>query len=208
MISQYTPRWLRRLEKSLGWLAVPKVGILLVTLQAAGFFMVMSDPIWLERLALFPENVKSGEYWRLFTFLALPLSTSPLWVIFALWFIYYLLETLESVWGAFQTTFYLLFSIVVTILYSMATGHPVTSARHFESTLFLAAASLFPEKEQYFCFVPAKMKWLAWVSVFFVFLELFQGSWLDRGLVLAVYSSFLLFFGPAAWGSLKRRLRR
>ena len=73
------PKWLRFLEKHLGWLAIPQLAILLITLQALGYLMVMSNPEWVNQLALFPEQVFAGQYWRLITFLALPLSLSPIW---------------------------------------------------------------------------------------------------------------------------------
>ena len=89
------PGWLQFLEKRMQWLAIPHIAILFVTLQALGFLMVMSDPIWIDRLALLPSAVLQGQYWRLVTFLALPLSLSPIWVIFTLWFIYFILNILK-----------------------------------------------------------------------------------------------------------------
>src|SRR5205823_2070717 len=140
---------------------IPGIGILFITLQALGFLLVASDPIWMLRLALDPDAVLRGhEYWRLITFLALPLSMSPLWVIFVLWFLYFIFSSIETEWGSFKTTFYVLVSVVVTIAFSFAFNYPVTQVSHFESTLFLAAASLFPEMEILLFFVvPVKMKW-------------------------------------------------
>ena len=65
--------------------------------------MLSSDPVRLTRLALVPELVSVGEYWRLITFLALPVSMSLIWVIFALWFLYFILNAIENEWGAFKT---------------------------------------------------------------------------------------------------------
>jgi hypothetical protein len=79
--SRQAPRWLKWLEKRFGWLGVPNIAILFVTLQGLGFLMLSSNPAWLERLALLPDRVLAGEYWRLITFLALPVSMSLLWVI-------------------------------------------------------------------------------------------------------------------------------
>lgn len=145
MIGQ-TPRWLRFLERYLSWIAVPNIAVLFVTLQALGFLLVMTDPVWVGRLALVPELVPN-EPWRLITFLALPLSLSPIWVIFALWFVYFILNAIESEWGSFRTTLYVLVSILLTIAASFALDFPVTQVSDFESTLFLAAATLFPEVE-------------------------------------------------------------
>jgi membrane associated rhomboid family serine protease len=204
-----SPKWLRFLERKMQWLAIPNIAVLFVTLQALGFLMVMSDPIWISRLALIPEAVRQGEYWRLITFLALPLSLSPLWVILTLWFLYFIINTIENEWGAFKTTLYILISVVVTILFSFAFNYPVTDISRFESTLFLAAAALFPEMEvQLFLVIPVKIKWLAWLALAMTAFEFVRSDWLERLFILAIYSNCLVFFGPALINSLRLAIRR
>ena len=204
-----SPGWLNRMEKYLGWIAVPKIAILFITLQAAGFLMVMSDPVWVMRLALVPEAVLQGEVWRVVTYLALPLSTSPIWVLFSLWFAYFIFEGVEGVWGPYRTTLYVLTSMIVTVIYSLVTGYPVVTARHFETTLFAAAAALFPDMEvSLFFLAPVKFKWLAAFSIFLIVWEAAQGSWWDIGLLLAIFSNFFLFFGPAALDRVRQWKRR
>jgi hypothetical protein len=204
------PAWLRWLERRASWLAIPNIALLIVTLQALGFFMVMSDPEWAMRLALLPDAVlRSGEWWRLITFLALPISQDPFWVILALWFLWFLLGTIESEWGAFRTTFYVLVSVLLTIGYSLGTGYPVTQVGHFESTLFLAAALLYPEMEiRIFFVIPAKMKWLAWITGALAAWAFLKGGRMDRAYLAVVYSNFLLFFGPVLLGTVRAAIRR
>lgn len=204
------PRWLNVLEKRMSWLAIPHIAVLLITCQVAGFLLVASDPVWMMRLALIPEAaLRNGEWYRLVTFLALPLATGPLWVVFALLFLYFLLNSIETVWGAFRTTLYVLVSLGLTVAFSFAFNYPVKSVGHFESTLFLAAAALFPEMEiRLFMIFPVKMKWMAWVTAAFLVLEAFRGTWTDRLYLVVVYSNFLLFFGPALLGWSKTFLRR
>src|SRR4051812_30564119 len=205
-----SPQWLRNLERYLGWLAIPNLGVLFVTLQALGFLMVMSDPIWTARLALIPEAVTQGhEYWRLITFLALPLSTSPIWVIFTLWFLYFVIGMIESQWGAFKTTLYVLTSVLVTIAFSFATGYPVLDVSKFESSLFLAAAALFPEMTvSLFLAVPVKIKWLAWFTLALLALDFLRAGWMERFFTLAILSNYLVFFGPSLLGSARQWWRR
>ena len=192
------PKWLRYLERRAGFLAVPQIAILLVTLQALGALFVTLNPAWAERLALIPEMDLAGEPWRLLTFLSLPVNASPVWVFFDLWFLYFITDALEKQWGAFYTTFYVLVSWCVTAGFSMATGYPVVQSTHFQSTLFLAAAVLFPEMEVLlFFFAPVKFKWMAWLTGVWVAWDLASGSWYDRGHLLAIYSNFALFFSPA-----------
>ena len=204
-----TPNWLRFLEKRMQWLAIPHIAVLFVTLQALGFLMVMSDPVWVERLALIPEAVRQGEYWRMITFLALPLSLSPIWVIFTLWFIYFILNTIENEWGAFKTTLYVLCSLILTIAVSFAFDYPVTQVSDFESTLFLAAAALYPEMEvRLFLAIPVKLKWLAWFALAFLALRFFEAGWVGRIYLVAIYSNYLLFFGPAQLDRIRQIARR
>jgi hypothetical protein len=200
---------LRKLERRLQWIAIPNIAILFVTLQALGFLLVLSDPLWVTRLALIPGAVRMGEYWRLVTFLSLPLSTSPLFVIFVLWFLYFILNLIENEWGSFKTTLYTLVSILVTIAYSFAFDYPVFNVQHFQSSLFLAAAALFPEMEvSLFLFFPVKIKWLAWLTGAMVLWEFFQGGWMDRFFLVAIYSNYLIFFGPAVLERVRLRIRR
>lgn len=209
MLARHAPKWLRFLAKHLGWLAVPNIAILLVTLQALGFLFVLLDPAWGDRLALIPELVLRGELWRVFTFLALPVTMSPLWVVFQLLFLYFIVNSIEAEWGAFQTTLYVLVSVVLTNVFSLVTGYPVTEAADFSSSLFLAAAALFPEQEiRLYMIVPVKMKYLGWLALAFFGWRLLVGSWLQRFYLLTIYSNYLLFFGPALFENLKQWQRR
>lgn len=200
---------LTRLERRFSWIAIPNIAILFVTLQALGFLMVMSDPVWISRLALIPDAVREGQYWRLITFLALPLSMSPIWVIFALMFLYFVLNSIEREWGAFKTTLYVLISLLITVGVSFALDYPVAQVSDFESTLFLAAAALFPEYEiRLFLMIPVKMKWLAWLSLAFLGIKLFESDWAGKILLIAIYSNYLLFFGPALLDRIRQYIRR
>jgi hypothetical protein len=209
MFSGQTQKWMSFMERRFGWLAIPNLAILLVTLQALGFLFVMSDPAWIGRLALVPELVLAGEYWRLVTFLALPLSTSPLWVIFTLWFLYFVVNMIENEWGAFKTTFYVSMSVCLMIGFSFVFQYPITQIAGFESTLFLASAALFPEMEvQLFLIIPVKMKWLAWLTLAMLAYHFLTESWIDRIYLLAIYANYFLFFGPAQISRLKQIYRK
>lgn len=209
MLDSQTPGWMRFLEKKLSWLAIPNLAILLVTLQGLGSLFVMMDPIWSLRFYLDPGLVLAGEYWRLITFLALPLSLSPIFVILALWFLYFIVNSIESEWGAFKTTFYVLISYILMVAFSFAFQYPITQISGFQSTLFLAAAALFPEMEvQLFFFIPVKMKWLAWLTVGFIVFDFFSGTWVDHLYLVAIYSNYLIFFGPALIYRIKQVQRK
>ena len=209
MPTHNSPKWLRFVQRYLGWIAIPNIAILIVTLQALGFLLVSSDPIWIDRLALDPIRFQAGEYWRAITFLSLPISLSPIWVLFVLWFIYFILNGIESIWGSFKTTFYVLISVLFTVGVSLILGTPVTQVTDFESTLFLAAAALMPDMEVRLFFVlPVKMKWLGWLTLAFLFVRFLGADMNGRIYLLAIYFNYFLFFGPALYERMKYRIRR
>ena len=192
------PKWLKFLERKMPWLALPRLSIVFITLQALGFILTLNDSAWIGRMALIPELVKAGEFWRLMTFLAVPVSDSPIWFLFSLWFLYYIFDVLESEWGAFKTTFYTFTSILLTIAFSLTFNYPVFQITDFTSTLFLAAAAINPEQEmRLYMILPVKMKWLAYLTLAYLLYRMIGGAWLDRFFLLTIYSNALIFFGPA-----------
>ena len=198
------PSWLKKIERHFSWIAIPNIAIILVTLQVLGFFMVGSNPYWIEYLALFPQNVMEGEFWRIITFLSLPISMSPIWVIFVLWFLYFIISAIEEHWGPFYTTLYIVISVFITVIYSLSFDYPVTQASHFESTLFLAAATLMPEYEvRLFLILPVKMKWLGILTGVFVIIQFFLGSNLDKGYLIGMYLNYAIFFGHSFFYRIK-----
>jgi len=203
------PKWLQFLSRNLDWLAIPNLALFFAAIQALGFLFCSSYPQGPFLLALVPDLVLRGEYWRLVSFVALPLSSSPIWFIFALSFSYFILQSIENEWGELRTTLYVFVSLALTVLFSFAFGYPVAQITDFSTTLFLAAATLFPEYEiRIYFFLPVKLKFLGWLALGFLALRFFQGLWIDRLYLLAIYSNYFLFFGPALWFRIKEWKRR
>ena len=198
MAATSDPKWLRFLSRRLQWLAISNIAMVFVGIQAFGFLLVLTRPTTIELLPLVPDLVLQGQIWRLLTFLAVPMAMSPLWMIFALMFQYFVLNSIEAEWGEFKTSLYVVTSIVVTVIFSIIFDYPVTSIANFSSTLFLAAAALFPEHEIRIYFaIPVKMKVLGWLALAFFLFRLLTSDWMDRLFLLATYSNYLIFFGPA-----------
>lgn len=192
------PAWLRWLEKHFGFIAIPNIAVIVVSMQVFGYILAITNPERIPQMFLIPDAVWAGEIWRVLTFMALPLSMSPLWMFFAAWFLYFIVSSLEAEWGEFKTTFYILMCISLTVVFSLVTGYPVTQVAHMESTLFLATAALYPEMViQLFLFIPVKMKWLGWLTLLFLGVQIFDGSWMDRFYLLAIYTNYIVFFGPS-----------
>ncbi len=209
MLDGQTPKWIDRLERLMPGLGIPNLALYLVGAQGLGYLLVLANPRALALLILDPYSVLHGELWRLITFLAVPLPLSPLWMVFALWFLYFIINGIESEWGEFRTTLYVLVAVILTIAFSFAFHAPIGSVPELQSTLFLAAATIAPEYQILLFFIlPVKMKWLAWLSVAYIIWSLIVGSWLGRLYLLVMYANYLLFFGPYFAGRLRALRRR
>src|SRR5208282_2071378 len=99
MLDGQTPKWIDRLERLMPGLGIPNLALYLVGAQGLGFLLVLANPRALGLLVLDPYLVLHGELWRLITFLAVPPPLSPLWMVFALWFLYFIVTALEQEWG-------------------------------------------------------------------------------------------------------------
>jgi hypothetical protein len=209
MLYGQTPRWIDRLERIMPGLGIPNLALYLVGAQALGFLLVLFDKRLLSLLVLIPSLVLKGELWRLVTFLAMPLSLNPLWMVIILSFLYFIVNGVEEEWGEFRTTLYVLVAVVLTIAFSFAFNFPIFGVGELESTLFLAAATIAPEYQILLFFViPVKMKWLAWLAAAYIIWALIVGMWLDRLYLLTMYANYLLFFGPYFIGRLNAFYRR
>jgi membrane associated rhomboid family serine protease len=209
MLYGQTPKWIERIERLMPGLGIPNLALYLTGAQAIGFFFVLSQGARaLDLLTLYPSLVLKGELWRLVTFLAVPLSLSPLWMVFALWFLYFIVNGIEQEWGEFRTTLYVLVAVLLANVFSFTFRIPIGGAVELQSTLFLAAATIAPEHQILLLVVPVKMKWLAWVSVAFIVWEFIFGKWFGRLYLLVMYANYLLFFGPYFAGRLRAFYRR
>jgi hypothetical protein len=209
MLYGQAPKWIDRLERLLPGLGIPNLALYLIGAQALGFMLVLFEPrAWL-LLVLDPSMVLKGEVWRLVTFLALPMSMSPLWMVVVLYFLYFIVNSIEEEWREFRTTLYVLVAVLLTIAFAFIFHVRIGNIAHLQSTLFLAAATIAPEYRILLFFVlPVKMKWLAWLAAAYIVWALLTGTWLGRLYLLTMYANYLLFFGPYFAGRLRAFFRR
>ena len=200
---------LDNLERKLRRYAIPNVTLYLIIGQVLFFVFEMSGRFILERVLLIPSLVLAGQWWRLITFLFIPPSTSPIFIIFA-WYIFYLMGTaLEGHWGAFRYNLYLLVGYVVTVAVTFLFPYSAATNVFIAGSVFLAFAFLYPDFQLYIFFIlPVKIKWLALLTWIGYAYELIFGTWHQRVLVLASISNFLLFFGKDISWRMKTGKRR
>lgn len=202
--------WLSKLEKKLGWLAFPNLTVTLIFGQVVTFIFANTNPDLLDMMKFVPANLLHGEaIWTLFTFPFIPPSLHPIWLFFAL-YIFYLFGTgLESYWGDFKYTCYLLIAYLATVALSFLTPmFPVGNA-YMLSSVFFAFAYLNPNFELMIMFIlPVKIKWLALITAFFYTVALVRGPMATRLQIVAAVLNFGIFFGPQIVWYLRRGVAR
>jgi len=179
----------------------------IVILNAVVFLLYMLIPQsrLFQKLSLDPAAVLRGEVWRLVTFLFLPPTTSPFWIIFTLYFYYMVGSNLESQWGSFRFNLYYLVGVLSTIAASFLSFGTVSN-EHLNLSLFLAFAYLFPNFEVLIFFIlPVKIKYLAWLNWAFIAYSLLFGPLPRKLAAIASVVNFFLFFGPDLKTTIKLR---
>jgi hypothetical protein len=80
--------WLDRLERKIGKYSIKNLMLYITTLNGAVFILsyILPDMNLLYKLELVPSLVMKGEVWRLVTFLFIPMNSSPIWILFTLYF--------------------------------------------------------------------------------------------------------------------------
>ena len=186
---------LNRLERLFGRVAIPNISLYLVLGQVVFWSVAFLGFFDLERIALLPLAVRHGEAWRLFTFLLLPPSSSPVFIAFA-WYIFWMMGTaLEHYWGVFRYNLFIFVGWALTV--GVAFLYPASYATNLflAGSVFLAFAFLNPDFEMLILFIlPVKIKWLALIQWLFYGYAVIAGSWPVRLGVLASVGNFLLFF--------------
>lgn len=147
--------------------------------------------------------VGQGQLWRLVSFIFLPTTSSPLWMIFSAYFYWTIGSALERQWGTARFTLYYLVGILGSILAACLTGYATNDFLNL--SMFFAFAALYPDFElMLFFFLPVKIKYLALLDAALYTWQLIVGSWSTRAAILFSLLNLILFVG----GDLVTTLRR
>ena len=188
--------WLDRLERRLGFLGIPALIRIVVGFNALVFMLVRLNPGFGSFLDLDPALIRHGEIWRLVTYIFLPQTSSFLWIILVLWFLWFIGEGLEQAWGAFRLTLYFFVGMIGATAAAFFFGAGSSNSMLYAS-LFYAFARFYPDQVIYLFFIlPVKIKWVAWVSAAFLIFGFVVGSNSYRMALVAALANYLIFFGP------------
>jgi len=192
------------LEAKFGRLAIPGLLRTVVTFNALVYLLYKFNPEFVGMLTLDPERVLHGEVWRLITYIFIPqfggFFPDYLSVVLYLWFLWFIGDGLEQSMGAFRLNLFYLVGMIGTTIAAFFFGSSFSSGM-LNASLFYAFARFYPNMEVYLFFVlPVKIKWLAWISAFFLLIVtplLFVESRILYYIsVIITLANYLLFFGP------------
>lgn len=195
-------RLLARLERTfLGRLTTERLPAIIVASMATVFLLKQVRPDVLEQLILDPHRL-TREPWRVVTFLFIPPDRSIFWIVFALMFTWWVMTSLESMWGTFKFNAYYACGIIGTIAGAVISGY-AHGNYYLNQSLLFALATLAPDLEILFFFFSVRLKWVALLALAIPALEFFSGDMGTRIAIGVSFGNYLLFFG----GHLLDRLR-
>lgn len=199
--------WLNKLERRFGRLAISGLMYYIIILNAIVFFFMYLDKSGTiyNMLTLEPSLVMQGQIWRLVTYIFIPPTTSPLFIVFVLLFYYMVGVGLEQEWGSFKFNLYYLVGMLATTIAAFLTGGGATAV-YLNLSLFLAFAYLFPDNEiLLFFIIPLKIKYLAWFNWAFIAYTVLTQPLPEKVVAVVSITNYLLFFGPDLLRHTQRR---
>ena len=160
----------------------------------------------LDMLALYPDKVRSGEIWRLITFVFLPEGSSVL-TILTIYFYAMIGRWLEREWGSLKFSIYYLTGVILTAVFCMITGGS-GNAYFLNMSMFLALATLYPDFQILLFFaIPVKIKWLAVLDALFFLYYVAVLPMPGKLLPLVAVANYFLYFYTFYVDFLKNRSR-
>ncbi len=203
---------LDRLQRKYRRFAIPNLMQYIVGGMAIIFVMDMIvfalEPFSLTATLMFNrEAILHGQVWRLISFVLIPPDSSPIFIIFSLYFYWLIGDALENQWGTFRFNCFYWFGVICTMIFGLITGYATNY--YLNMTLFLAFAFLYPDFQclMFFC-IPIKIKWLAIIDGLILAVSFYYAGWQGRVALLIALANILLFFGSHFLDSFKAYKRR
>ncbi len=205
--------FLNKLERKFSKYAVSNLTMYLIFGYVIGYVLSRMAPGMLNYLTLDPYRVLHGQIWRLVTWVLIPPSAqSILFYVIMMLFYYQLGTSLERTWGVFRYNVYIFGGILYTVIGAFVTWMIMTavygnagltgaivgvqvSTYYICMSIFLAFAVCYPDMQILLYFIiPIKMKWMAYVYAVLMLLDLVQGSWPQRIVMMMSLLNFVIFF--------------
>lgn len=146
------------LERRFAWISFPGLLRGIVILQFFTFFLLAFRPEVLELLVFDWPGIRSGEVWRLLSFVFIPVlfptsTISFIFIFFVLLIGFLIADSLENSWGAFRASVFCYATILCQIIANILFHKHLPSiplsmgGALLDQSLFFAFATLFPRYE-------------------------------------------------------------
>ena len=166
---------------------------------AVGLLCLFTGEGLLSRLMFLSPYIFSGEVWRLVTFIFVPRTVNPFYLLLSCYVIFWTGQMLERELGTAKFSLFYLCGVVLSVLWGLVIGY--ADIYYIHLSIFLIIATLYGEMQVLFMFViPIKMKWLAVLDVALVLLDVVQraraGLWFFALAPLASFVNYFIFTWP------------
>ncbi len=159
------------MDERFGWLAFPGLIRAIALLQLVFFVMIMLQPNALSAILPDPEKAMAGEWWRLISFVFLPVVMpgpflpiiAGLFQFLAMRILFLFNDTLEEEWGVLKTSLYV-YAVIICQAVALF-FYPMLFLMDFYQILFFAFATLQPLYTfLLFLVLPVQVRWLAMLA--------------------------------------------
>ncbi len=192
-----------RLERRFGWIAVPGIVKIIMCLQALVWFLtsVRNDPALLLKIYLDKDLILNGEVWRVVSFVVMPPPVGVgfngiIFMFFAVFFSIFLGNMLESIWGSFRLTLYLIGGVAGMVIAEFLIPGQIqamSSVLLIESILFACAVYNPNYIVRLFGIIPVRLFWIAIFSAGLFFIEAVTNLWLLVSIIISLGNFFVVF---------------
>ena len=154
-------------------------------------------------ITLTRTGLMRGQIWRLVTFVFVPPSSSPIFILFALYFYYMIGVGLENQRGKVKFNLYYLVGMLGSIIAALITGYADNTFLNL--SLFFAYAALYPDEQVLlFMILPIKMKYLALVDAALYLYYFIVGTASTRITIVLCLLNVALFLGGDIINTIRR----
>lgn len=186
--------FLNRLENRFPWFAIPGLIRFVALFNALVFLLHLIAPGYESVLTLNREAILQGEIWRLITWIFIPETFQPFWILFALLFLWFLGDGLEEALGAFRTTLFYLTGVIACTAVALIFGSYGANT-FLNLSLLYAFATLHPNYQVFLFFIiPVRMSWLAIFSFLLAAVGTLGQSNATKAALVATLINYSLFF--------------
>lgn len=193
------------LERRFGHWAIPGLIRSIAILNGVVFVLGLVNPAILQWLDLDKAAILTRhEYWRLLTYILIPKTMSPIFIIFAIWMSFTISDGLERAWGAFRINLFYLVGMLGTTVAAFAFGAEFSNSM-LNMSLFFAFAWFYPDLQISLIIIPVRVRWVAWFSAAMLLLQMAAGNNALRMATIASMANYLLFFGPQIFANARQR---